>query len=59
MHSRKTPTDAPVAQPAIGKIRPGMLLLFFFAAALATFGTVRACQVNGLSSVAIWQQPGH
>ena len=55
---RKTPTDAPVAQPAIGKIRPGMLLLFFFAAALATFGTVRACQVNGLSSVAIWQQPG-
>ena len=36
----------------------GMLLLFFFAAALATFGTVRACQVNGLASVAIWQQPG-
>ena len=56
---RKTPTEPTAPQPATGKIRPGMLLLFFAAAAFAAFGTVRACQVNGVSSVAVWQQPGH
>ena len=55
---RKTPTEPTAPQPATGKIRPGMLLLFFAAAAFAAFGTVRACQVNGVSSVAVWQQPG-
>jgi hypothetical protein len=55
---RKTPTEASVPRPPIGKIRPGMLLLFFVAAAFAAFGTVRACQVSGVSSIAIWQQPG-
>lgn len=39
----------------VGRIRPGMLLLFFLAAALAAFGTVRACQVSGLSSSTLSQ----
>jgi hypothetical protein len=42
----------------LGRVRPTLLLLFFVAAALAAFGTVRACQVSGASSVAFWQLLG-
>jgi hypothetical protein len=57
---RKIATDGRVVDEVatIGKIRPGMLLLFFVAAALAAFGTVRACQVSSVSSVTIWQPLG-
>jgi hypothetical protein len=43
---------------ALGRIRPGMLLGFFLAAALAAFGTVRACQVSGVSSSTLSQFVG-
>jgi hypothetical protein len=56
---RKPVTAVADDATAIGRIRPGLLMLFFVAAALATFGTVRACQVNGLTSVTIWQLLGH
>jgi hypothetical protein len=35
-----------------------MLLLFFLSAALFAFGTVRAFQVSGISSVTLWQLIG-
>jgi hypothetical protein len=38
--------------------RPSLLMLFFVVAALAAFGTVRACQVGGASSLAVWQLLG-
>jgi hypothetical protein len=45
-------------QAGVGRIRPGMLLLFFVTAAFAAFGIVRAYQVSGLSSVTPWQLIG-
>src|SRR5262245_45215669 len=53
---KRVAADATMADEAaaIGRIRPGMLLLFFLAAALAGFGTVRACQVTGVSSITLW-----
>jgi hypothetical protein len=57
---RKVVTGARIIDEVatIGRVRPGLLLLFFLAAALAAFGTVRACQVNGISSVTLWQLVG-
>jgi hypothetical protein len=43
---------------AMVRIRPVLLLVFFLAAALAAFGTVRACQVSGLSSSTLSQFVG-
>jgi hypothetical protein len=57
--STGAPADlAPAGDVAAVGSRPSLLLLFFVGAALAAFGTVRACQVSGASSVAIWQLLG-
>jgi hypothetical protein len=54
--------DAPQAAAAqvgtFAKIRPSVLAVFFVIAAIAAFATVRACQVRGVSPVAVWQLLG-
>jgi hypothetical protein len=52
------PAEQAASLGTIGGIRPSLLALFFLAAALAAFGTVRACQVRGVSPVAVWQLIG-
>jgi hypothetical protein len=52
--------ETPIAEKVatFGGVRPALLLLFFLAAALTAFGTVRACQVNGISGVRLWEMIG-